>query len=35
MSGQGDGGEVVRALIAPVSLTLVLGPVTLWLYRGR
>jgi ABC-2 type transport system permease protein len=35
MSGQGDWGEVVRALIAPVSLTLVLGPVTLWLYRGR
>jgi ABC-2 type transport system permease protein len=35
MSGQGDWGEVVRALIAPVSLTLVLGPVTLWLYRRR
>ena len=35
MSGQGDGGDVMRALIAPVALTLVLGPVTLWLYRRR
>jgi ABC-2 type transport system permease protein len=35
MGGQGDWGEVVRALIAPVTLTLVLGPVTLWLYRRR
>ena len=35
MGGQGDWSEVIRALIAPVTLTLVLGPVTLWLYRRR
>ncbi len=36
MSGQATAGEVGLALIAPVVLTLVLAPVTLWLYvRGE
>jgi ABC-2 type transport system permease protein len=33
MSGQGNGSEVIQALIAPVALTLVLAPLTLRLYR--
>jgi ABC-2 type transport system permease protein len=32
MSGQATTAEVGLALIAPVALTLILAPVTLWLY---
>jgi ABC-2 type transport system permease protein len=35
MSGEATGGEVTRALIAPVMLTVLLAPLTLWLYRKR
>ena len=35
MSGEGSSMQVARALIAPVTLTLVLAPLTLWLYRRR
>ena len=35
MSGGVTGAELGRALIAPVSLTLLLAPLTLWLYRRR
>ncbi|HVR97964.1 MAG TPA: ABC transporter permease [Thermoanaerobaculia bacterium] len=35
MSGEATASQLVRALIAPVALTLVLAPVTLWLYRRQ
>ena len=35
MSGGVTAAELGKALIAPVALTLVLAPVTLWLYRRR
>jgi ABC-2 type transport system permease protein len=35
MAGQGNPVQVAQALIAPVTLTLVLAPLTLWLYRRR
>lgn len=35
MSGGVTAGELGRALIAPAALTLVLAPVTLWLYRRQ
>jgi len=35
MSGEVMAAQLVQALIAPVALTLMLAPVTLWLYRRR
>lgn len=35
MNGGGDAGDILRALIAPVALTFLLAPVTLFLYRRR
>jgi ABC-2 type transport system permease protein len=35
MSGTATVGEVCLALVAPVLLTAVLAPVTLWLYRRQ
>jgi ABC-2 type transport system permease protein len=35
MAGQSSGSQLLQALIAPVALTMVLAPVTLWLYRRR
>jgi ABC-2 type transport system permease protein len=35
MAGEATVAQVTQALIAPVLLTLVLAPVTLWLYRKR
>jgi ABC-2 type transport system permease protein len=35
MAGTATPGDVALALIAPVALTLVLAPVTLWLYRRQ
>jgi ABC-2 type transport system permease protein len=35
MSGEVTPTQLVQALIAPVALTLMLAPVTLWLYRRR
>ena len=35
MSGHGDGGAGGLALIAPVALTVLLAPLTLWLYRRQ
>jgi ABC-2 type transport system permease protein len=35
MSGDVTATQLVQALIAPVALTLMLAPVTLWLYRRR
>lgn len=33
MSGNSDAGQIALALVAPVALTVLLAPVTLWLYR--
>lgn len=33
MAGTATGGEVLLALVAPLLLTVLLSPVTLWLYR--
>jgi daunorubicin/doxorubicin transport system permease protein len=33
MSGHASLSEVLLALIAPAALTVLLAPVTLWLYR--
>ncbi len=35
MSGEATSGQIALALAAPVVLTAVLAPVTLWLYRRR
>ena len=35
MSGNSDAGQIALALAAPVALTILLAPVTLWLYRNR
>jgi ABC-2 type transport system permease protein len=35
MSGEVTAAQLIQALIAPVALTLMLAPVTLWLYRRR
>jgi ABC-2 type transport system permease protein len=35
MSGEATATHLVQALIAPVALTILLAPVTLWLYRRR
>jgi ABC-2 type transport system permease protein len=35
MSGEATAMELGRALVAPAALTLVLAPLTLWLYRRR
>jgi ABC-2 type transport system permease protein len=35
LAGNGTVGQVALALAAPVVLTLVLAPFTLWLYRRR
>jgi ABC-2 type transport system permease protein len=35
MNGNADAGEIALALIAPVVLTALLAPMTLWLYRRQ
>ena len=35
MSGSTDLGQIGLALIAPVALTVILAPVTLWIYLRR
>lgn len=35
MSGNSDATQIALALAAPVALTVLLAPVTLWLYRNR
>jgi ABC-2 type transport system permease protein len=35
MSGTATFDQIAVALIAPIALTLLLAPVTLWLYRRR
>jgi ABC-2 type transport system permease protein len=35
MGGGATFSQIVAALIAPITLTIVLGPVTLWLYRRQ
>lgn len=35
MGGNADFGQIALALAAPVALTILLAPVTLWLYRRR
>jgi ABC-2 type transport system permease protein len=35
MSGGATAADVALALLAPAALTLLLAPVTLWLYRRR
>jgi ABC-2 type transport system permease protein len=35
MAGTADVRQVLLALVAPVSLTAVLAPLTIWLYRKQ
>lgn len=35
MTGGASINQMAQALLAPVALTLILAPVTLWLYRRR